>query len=106
MVNLDRCNGSCNTLNDLSSKICVPGNTEDVNLNVFNIVTRINESKSLIKHISCGCKCKFDGKKVIHFKNGIKIFVDVSVKIQQKNVYAKKITLEILLHVLVKLIDI
>ena len=24
MVSLDRCNGSCNTLNDLSSKICVP----------------------------------------------------------------------------------
>ena len=30
MVNLGRCNGSCNTLNDLSSRIYVPNKTEDV----------------------------------------------------------------------------
>ena len=24
-VNLDRCTGSCNTLNDLCNRICVPG---------------------------------------------------------------------------------
>ena len=28
-VTLDKCVGSCNTLNDLSKKICVPNNTED-----------------------------------------------------------------------------
>ena len=26
------------------------------------MITRINESKALAKHISCGCKCKFNGK--------------------------------------------
>ena len=30
---------------------------------MFNIITRINESKTLTKHISCECKCKFDGRK-------------------------------------------
>ena len=30
MVNLGRCYGSCNTLNDLSSRIRVPNKTEDV----------------------------------------------------------------------------
>ena len=29
MVNLDRCAGNCNTLDDLSSKVCVPNETED-----------------------------------------------------------------------------
>ena len=29
-VNLDRCMGSCNTLNDLSNNICVPNKTEDL----------------------------------------------------------------------------
>ena len=24
---------------------------------------RINELKTLIKHISCGCRCKFNGQK-------------------------------------------
>ena len=31
-VKLDRCAGSCNTLNDLSNKVCVPNKTEDLNL--------------------------------------------------------------------------
>ena len=41
-VKLDRCVGGCNTLNDL---------------------TGINESKTLTKHVSCECKCKFDCRK-------------------------------------------
>ena len=27
------------------------------------MITRINEPKALAKHTSCGCKCKFDGRK-------------------------------------------
>ena len=63
MVNLDRCIGSCNTLNSSSNKIYVPNKTEDINLSMFNMITGINESKELTKHISCKCKCKFDGRK-------------------------------------------
>ena len=62
-VKLDRCVGSCNALNDLSNKVCVPNRTEDLNLSVFNMITEINESKTLTKQISCECKCKFDGRK-------------------------------------------
>ena len=62
-VNLDRCFGSCNTLCDLSNRICVTNKTEDLNLSVFNMVAGINESETLTKHISCKCKCKFDGRK-------------------------------------------
>ena len=50
---LDRCVGSCNTLNDLSNNVCVPNKTEDLNISVFNMITRINESKASTKHISC-----------------------------------------------------
>ena len=46
-VKLDRCVGSCNTLNDLSNKACVPNKTEDLNLSVFNMIARINQSKTL-----------------------------------------------------------
>ena len=56
MVNLDRCNGSCNTLDNANK-------TENVNLNVFNLIARINESKALTKHTSCGFKCEFDSRK-------------------------------------------
>ena len=44
-------------LNDLSSRVYVPNKTEDVNLNVFTMITRLNESKRIIKHISCKSRC-------------------------------------------------
>ena len=59
----DRCAGSCNTINDLSNKACAPNKKEDLNPNVFNMITWIKESKTLTKHTSCKCKCRFDGKK-------------------------------------------
>ena len=55
--------GSCNFLNELSTTVCVPIKTEDLNLTVFSIITEINESKPLTKHLSCECKCRFDAKK-------------------------------------------
>ena len=56
MVNLNRCNGSCNSLNDTSNKICVPNKIEDLNLNVFNMITGTNESQTLAKDIPCEYK--------------------------------------------------
>ena len=52
-VNLERYIGTCNTLNDLSKKVCVPNKTKKLNLSVFNIITGINASKTLTKHILC-----------------------------------------------------
>ena len=37
-VKLDRCVESCNTLHDLSNTICRPNKTEDLNINVFNMI--------------------------------------------------------------------
>ena len=48
-VFLDRCIGSCNTLNfnDLSNGVFVLNQTEDVDLKVFNMITETTESKTL-----------------------------------------------------------
>ena len=54
---LDRCIGGCNTLNDLSGKICIPNKIEDLNVNVFNMIPGKNESKTLTMYISSECKC-------------------------------------------------
>ena len=62
-VKLDRCVGSCKTLNYWSDKVYVPNKTEDLNLSVFSMITGINELITLTKHISCECKCWFDGRK-------------------------------------------
>ena len=45
-VKLDRCVGSCNSINDLTNKVCVPYKREDLNLSVSDIITGINESKT------------------------------------------------------------
>ena len=63
VVKLDKCAGSCNTLNDLPNRVCVPNKTKDLNLSVFNMIAGINESKTLIKQLSCKYKCRFDGRK-------------------------------------------
>ena len=57
-VNLERCTGSCNTLNDPSNIVCAYDKT-DLNLNVFNMIAGINEWKTLTKHISCKWECIF-----------------------------------------------
>ena len=54
MVKLDKYNGSCHTLDNLFDRTYVPNKTDDVYLNVLDMITRINESKTLTKHKSCG----------------------------------------------------
>ena len=63
IISIDWCHGSFHIAEDPCGRACVPNKTEDVNLRVFNIIKEINESKSLVNHISCRCKCKFDGRK-------------------------------------------
>ena len=40
MISLDKCNESCNTLTEISGRICVTNKAEDVNLSVFNLITK------------------------------------------------------------------
>ena len=77
-VKLDRCAGSCNTLDDLSNKVCVPNKTEDLNLSVLNMVTEINESNVNVHLME---------QNVIQINGGITINVNVSVK---NMIYVKK----------------
>ena len=57
MISLDKYNGSCNVL---SPKIWFPKKLKDINIKVFNMIANKNEAKTMAKHISCDCKCKFN----------------------------------------------
>ena len=99
-VKLDECVGSCNTLNDLSNKVCITNKTEDLNLSMFNVITGINESKILTKHISCKCQYRFNGRKCkkIDIKNGLcYYFDDISncTKINFTNIFYTKNSMKI-----------
>ena len=79
-VKLDRCVGNCTILNDSSNKVCVANKIEDLNLSVFSIITGINESKTLTKHLLCECKCKFYTRKCNSDHGGATIYVNVNVE--------------------------
>ena len=50
-INLDKCNRSCNSVNDLSRRVYVPSKTKDVNVKVFDMKTDKNEEKTLVKQM-------------------------------------------------------
>ena len=57
MISLDKCNGSCNNyVDDISANARVPSKTKGINVKVVNMITRINEAKTLMKYLSCECK--------------------------------------------------
>ena len=43
----------------ISKNICSKG-TKDINVKAFIMITNKNESKVMVEHISCDCKCKFN----------------------------------------------
>ena len=67
---------------------------------VFNMITGINESKILTKHVSFKWKVI---QNVIQIRIGIIINIDASVK---SIIYVKKIIFKTLLHVVVKMVNI
>ena len=46
MFGLGKCNGSCNAMDNLSTKICISSKTKDVNVKVCKMITIINEVKT------------------------------------------------------------
>ena len=63
VVSLYRCYESFNTLDNLSDRLCVPNKIKHVYLEVFNMITGINESKSLVKDILYDRRCRLDDGK-------------------------------------------
>ena len=54
------CSGSCNNVNDLFAKICVPGIVKDLNVKVFNQMSGTNETRHIKWHEMCKSKCILD----------------------------------------------
>ena len=57
-VLVNKCSGSCNTLDNPMSKICVPKIVKNVNIQVYNFLMRLNETRNVLWHESCKHVCK------------------------------------------------
>ena len=44
-IKLNKCRGSCSNINDPYAKLCVPDIIKNINVKVFNLMSRINETQ-------------------------------------------------------------
>ena len=59
-IKINRCRGSCNTIDYSYAKICVPDEIKNTNVKVFNLMSRTNETRHIKWHKTCKCKCRLD----------------------------------------------
>ena len=59
-IKTSKCSGSCNNINDPYAKICVPDVVKDLNVKVFNLMSRTNETRHIKWHETCKCQGRLD----------------------------------------------
>ena len=59
-IETSKCSGSCNNINDPYAKIYVADLIKDLNVKLFNLMSRTNETWHTKCHETCKCKCRLD----------------------------------------------
>ena len=54
-VLVNKCSGSCNTLDYPMAKLCVPNIVKRVNMKVYKFLMGLNETRNVLWHESCKC---------------------------------------------------
>ena len=57
-IKVNKCSGDCSNINDPMAKLCVPDIVRDMNIKVFNLLARINETRKVIWHGTCKFVCR------------------------------------------------
>ena len=52
-IKISKCRGNCNNINDPYLKICVPDIIKNLNIKVFNLMSRTNETRFIEWHEKC-----------------------------------------------------
>ena len=47
-IKINKCSGSCSNINDPYAKLCVPDIIKNINVRIFNLMSRINETGQII----------------------------------------------------------
>ena len=66
-IETSKYSGSCNNTNCPYAKICVPDVVKNLNVKVFILMSRTNETRFTELHETCKCECKF-GENVCNNK--------------------------------------
>ena len=79
-IKTSKCSGSCNNINDPYAKMYVPDVVKNLNIKVFNLMSRINEARHIKWHETCKFKCRLDAVFVTIKNVGIMINTGVNVE--------------------------
>ena len=60
IVSVNKCDGSCSTIDDWFGRVCVPNKAKNMNIRVLNLMSGVNERRFLVHHESCKCKCRLN----------------------------------------------
>ena len=60
-IKISKCSGSCNSINDPYAKLWVADAVKYLNVRVFNLMSRTNETRYTEWHETCKCKCRLNG---------------------------------------------
>ena len=53
IIIIKKCKGSCNTINEPYTKLCAPDIIKNINVKVFNLMPRTNETRHIEWHKTC-----------------------------------------------------
>ena len=59
-IRTSKCSGSCNNINDPYAKLCVTDVVKNLNVKVFDLMSRTNETRHKEWQETCKCKCRID----------------------------------------------
>ena len=54
-IKVNKCSGNSNNINDPYAKLCVFSVVKNINVKVFNLMSRTNETKHIKWHETCKC---------------------------------------------------
>ena len=59
-INTNKCSGSCNCVNDPYPKLCIPDVVKNINVKIFNLMSKTNESRHMKWREICQCRYRLD----------------------------------------------
>ena len=59
-IKINKCSGNCNNINNPYGKVCVPDIVKNLNVKVFNLMSRTNKTRFREWHEKSKCECILD----------------------------------------------
>ena len=83
-IKTSKYSGSCNNINDPYAKLCVPDVAKYLNVKVFNLMSRTNETRHIKWHETCKCKYRLDASDASVIVNNVGMMINVDSNVRNR----------------------